>query len=165
MLRVTFIIECKVTKERPWVLFTAESVRLSDRARVVQRTASAVGDAFLHELSDSGTVQDLPFFVLPKRPGYGLVQALRKPDAKDLSYEALTSVSAALQHKLVKLTRLQKTAKVISSRSSFPSSLPMVGFSKPISTRKQASNSRRSRLALSCGAILQQGPSTASFES
>jgi hypothetical protein len=95
LARVTFVIECKVSKDRPWVMFTAESVRLADRARIVQRTASALGRQFLNRLRDEEEIRELPFFTLPKRAGYGLVQAMRKPDAKDLSYEALTAVSAA----------------------------------------------------------------------
>lgn len=95
LVRVTFVVECKVSKDKPWVLFTADTVRLADRARIVQRTSSVYGKKFLYQLMDVDEVKNLPFFTLPARPGYGLAQALRKPDAKDLSYDALTAVAAA----------------------------------------------------------------------
>ena len=95
LLRVTFLVECKVSRDKPWVLFTAESVRLAGPARVVQRTSSRLGNRLLRRLSRKEEIQDLPFFTLPTRPGYGLTQALRKPEARDLSYQATTGVPAA----------------------------------------------------------------------
>src|SRR5258708_1417641 len=89
LIRISFVVECKVSRDKPWVLFTSDSAALAEPASVAQRAASMFGRQFLFELCHSTHIQNLPFFRQPARPGYALVQALRDAGAKDLSYEAL----------------------------------------------------------------------------
>src|SRR5258708_8233762 len=84
LLRITFAVECKVSRDKPWVLFTADSIRFLDSTRVAERTASSLGKRFLSQVAGDLEIQNLPFFTLPKRPGYGLAQGLRNGSARDL---------------------------------------------------------------------------------
>lgn len=95
LVRITFIVECKVSRDKPWVIFTSETVALAKRAGVAQRAASRTGRRFLDAICYQQSIQQLPFFRLPDRPGYAMVQALREGGARDLAYEALAGVSAA----------------------------------------------------------------------
>lgn len=94
LIRISFVIECKASRDKPWVLFTADSVRLAEPARVIQRTASTTGKRFLHRLAERAEIRGLPFFTLPERPAYGLTQSLGQSE-RDLSYQAISGVSAA----------------------------------------------------------------------
>lgn len=95
-VRVTFVIECKLSKDKPWVLFTSQSIQLGDRARIVQRAASKFGANLLRILSrykDYKTISSLYIFAIPTLPAYSLTQAFTT--GQDVCYKAATSVAKA----------------------------------------------------------------------
>jgi hypothetical protein len=92
LIRVSYVFECKLTRDRPWILFTGER-RLANPAAVAQRTASNLGRRFLMHLAKDATIQQLPLLTVPVRPGYGITQGFTT--GKDVAYEACTSVAAA----------------------------------------------------------------------
>src|SRR5687768_14769628 len=51
LARISFIVECKTARDKPWVLFTAPQGQLADKARVVQRAASKLGADWLHAIA------------------------------------------------------------------------------------------------------------------
>jgi hypothetical protein len=92
LVRVSIVAECKVSRDKPWVLFTAPN-RLAAPASVAQRTSSRFGRLLLKELSHDPSVQALPLLALPDRTAYGVTQALTS--GKDVTYEACVSVAGA----------------------------------------------------------------------
>jgi hypothetical protein len=93
LFRMSLLVECKRSTDKPWLLFTSERTRLADPARVAQRAATALGRRYLCEICHELEVQALPLFALPDRPAYGITQAFTT--GKDICYSAVTSVSKA----------------------------------------------------------------------
>lgn len=92
LARIEFVIECKSTPNKPWILFTAERL-LADPARVVQRAGSKLGAKVLMRLCQRKDVQNLDLFQFHGRSAYGLTQAFTT--GSDVTYAAATSVSNA----------------------------------------------------------------------
>lgn len=93
LVRVQLVIECKSSKDKPWILFESEKTRLAPPARVAQRAASKLGRAALLKLSQEKAIQTLPLFQLPKRTGYSLTQAFTS--GHDVCYAAATAAANA----------------------------------------------------------------------
>jgi hypothetical protein len=94
VLRVEFVIECKSSKDKPWLLFCEEQERLESPAWVANRCASNMGMQVLHELSQEKDLQKLALFRLRPPIGYGLKQAFNNEN-RDLAYTAMCSVGNA----------------------------------------------------------------------
>src|SRR5262245_42801945 len=73
--RLAAVIECKSDTTKPWVVFTSNRVQLASPASVVQRSASMLGDRWLHSIAHRTDVSGLRVFRLPSRPGYGVTAA------------------------------------------------------------------------------------------
>jgi hypothetical protein len=98
--RIQFVIECKSTPNKPWVLFTGGGAALAAPARVAQRAASKYGTKALMRLCQRRDIQDLPQFQMHKRSAYGLTQAFTT--GNDITYAAATSVSKAVSAEIKK---------------------------------------------------------------
>ncbi|MFK4474902.1 hypothetical protein ABH897_004670 [Paenibacillus sp. RC73] len=92
-IRINFIVECKVSKEKPWVIFTSKNTRLAPPARIAQRAGSRAGKIILRNIAHVDEIQQLNLFSLPERPGYGLTQAFTS--GNDVAYNPCVSVSKA----------------------------------------------------------------------
>ncbi|GAA5511224.1 hypothetical protein [Novipirellula caenicola] len=92
LVRIEFIIECKSTPDKPWVLFTGGR-GLADPARVAQRAASKLGSKALMELCKRKDIQDLALFQMHERSAYGVTQAFTT--GNDTTFASATSVSKA----------------------------------------------------------------------
>lgn len=93
MGRVGFCVECKLAKDKPWIIFTSLERQLADPARIVQRAASSLGHVLLDRLHTRKDIQDLPMFRIPERSGYGLTQAFT--DKEDIPYSAVMAAAKA----------------------------------------------------------------------
>jgi hypothetical protein len=102
-VRVSFFIECKLSKDKPWIVFTSEKTRLADRARIVQRPATRTGAKLLQQLSLDPEMLKLPLFRFAPFIGYSVTQAFTS--GHDVSYGAATSVSKAALAETVELNR------------------------------------------------------------
>jgi len=91
--RIALTIECKTSRDKPWVLFTSPAAGIARPASVVQRVATRTGRQFLHAVARDRPVQDLPVFRLPERPGFGITQAFTS--GQDIPYSAVLSASKA----------------------------------------------------------------------
>ena len=100
LIRVSLIIECKRSVDKPWLLFKSKESRLANPARVVQRATNTLGSIYLRELCQNEEVQKLSLFSLAENPAYGVTQALTS--GKDICYSALTSVSKAARATVLK---------------------------------------------------------------
>lgn len=95
LYRVAFTVECKTSRDKPWVLFTSKAAGLAAPAAVAQRSASRQGGRFLLRLADDPAVQELGLFKLPEIPAYGLTQAFTS--GTDVAYSAVMTASKAAQ--------------------------------------------------------------------
>jgi len=91
--RISLVIECKTSRDKPWLLFGAENTPLADRARVLQRPATLAGKVLLSYLMEEPTTSSMPLFQLEGRHGYGLTQAFTS--GNDAAYKAVMAASKA----------------------------------------------------------------------
>jgi len=94
LVRVQFMIECKLSRSKPWLMFCSPDIRLAPPARVAQRTASPTASAVLDGLAQRKEIQDLELFCITEPPAYGATQAFTT--GSDAVYTALTGVGAAV---------------------------------------------------------------------
>lgn len=109
LFRISLLIECKRSTDKPWLLFTSNQTHLSNRARVAQRAANSLGRHYLKELSEIDTIHNLPIFTLPQRAAYGVTQAFTA--GKDIPYSAVTSVSKATLSAVMQLEEMKEKDK------------------------------------------------------
>ncbi len=94
ILRVAFPVECKVSKDKPWLVFTDSSISLAASARITQRAASWLGKKFLRAVAERAPhVGEAGLFRAPRRPGYSVTRAFES--SSDKSYQALMAVTNA----------------------------------------------------------------------
>jgi hypothetical protein len=95
VIRVEFLIECKSSKDKPWIVFCGEPEKLETPAAwVVHRFASRGGAQILRDYAHRKEFQNLAFFRLRAPVGYGLRQAFAGK-GEDVAYSAMSSVSSA----------------------------------------------------------------------
>src|ERR1039457_5057306 len=71
LVRVQFMIECKLSRSKPSLMFCSPDIRLAPPARVAQRTASPTASAVLDGLAQRKEIQDLELFCIIEPPAYG----------------------------------------------------------------------------------------------
>jgi hypothetical protein len=108
LVRIEFVVECKSSKSKPWVMFCASDQRLANPARVAQRTASEIGSDALLSLAQRKDVQDLDLFSVAHPPAYGITQAFTS--GADVAYAALTTVAAAAAAAAIEADQYSKLA-------------------------------------------------------
>lgn len=96
-LRVAHVVECKRSREKPWVFFTSPKARMYSAACVAQTIGSAWGHAALWCLAGEVALHETSAFAAPENPAFGGVQALkaRGRSEADVVYAALQSVVSA----------------------------------------------------------------------
>jgi hypothetical protein len=92
LIRVSFVVECKTSPDKPWVLFTAASL-LAEPARIAQRAATALCHQILEAIAKQDSAQKIPMFVIHERAAHGLTRAFSS--GADQTYEAAVSVAKA----------------------------------------------------------------------
>lgn len=74
VFRIMFLIECKSSKEKPWLLLSAPEDfpgMVWSEEEVAERIASRMGTQVLSELAQDGKIQYLALFSLRRPVGYG----------------------------------------------------------------------------------------------
>lgn len=94
LVRLQFVIECKASRNKPWLMFCSRDAALAPPARVAQRSASKVAAAALSRLAQRKEIQDLDLFQIIDPPAYGATQAFTT--GNDMVYTALTGVGSAV---------------------------------------------------------------------
>ena len=93
LVRIEFVVECKQSTAKPWLLFTSPREPLAPPARVAQRLGSTVARCVLEQLCQDESAQRSDLFTLSGPPAYGATQALTS--GKDSVFGAMASVSSA----------------------------------------------------------------------
>jgi hypothetical protein len=103
LLRIAFFIECKASRDKPWIVFASERdtySRYDPRDLMHWGPANKKGTVIRRLLADHASVAQLPLFKSRDIPAYGLVQArLGKSPSDDKggdqSYAATMQVCTA----------------------------------------------------------------------
>jgi len=93
VIRLNIVVECKVSKDKPWILLTSPLARLHPRAQVAQQAANRTGRKLLMRAAKLEAYQQLPLFRFPERPAYGVLQAFSS--GNDIAYAASMSAAKA----------------------------------------------------------------------
>lgn len=92
---LTYVVECKSSRDKPWVLFTSTDVRTPQVLGFYQRLGSDLGRRFLRSVRRKPAISALSALALGDHPGYAVVQALRSPNAPDSAYAAVSQAVKA----------------------------------------------------------------------
>ncbi|WP_431203580.1 hypothetical protein ACQ86E_33550 [Bradyrhizobium betae] len=87
LLRVSMIVECKWSGDKPWVIFTSPTTSIGSAACVSQTISSLLGEAIIWMLAGDEQLHDLQIFSTPEQGGFGGRQAFNK--GNDLFYSAV----------------------------------------------------------------------------
>lgn len=90
------VIECKTSRNKPWVVFCTERPIRLPRAAISQMPATPLATDFLEAVATDGVLTEMPPFDGRGRTGYAVATGLRKPrDGGDPAYAAVRSVTSA----------------------------------------------------------------------
>jgi len=90
-VRCQFVVECKWSADKPWILFTSPTANMARKACMMQTITDDFGRALLWLLSD-GPALNLSLFESPESPAFGGRQSFSKAD---LFYGSISSVTSA----------------------------------------------------------------------
>lgn len=91
LIRVCHVLECKWSKDKPWVVLSSRHGHMANAACIAQTIGNSLGSAALWVLAGDPELQKMDIFSTPKRPGFGGRQAFSK--GADLFYSAMQSVT------------------------------------------------------------------------
>jgi hypothetical protein len=92
IVECAIVIECKVSRDKPWVLFTSEAHVRPRAVTVLHRAVTQGGFMLLSDACVDAALYEHGLFRLPDRPGYGVTQAFGGPDN---AHNACLSISQA----------------------------------------------------------------------
>lgn len=111
IFRIVFLVECKSSLDKPWLLFCTPGDGLPKPAGITQRISSRVAVHVQMGLAQDKNVQDLALFKFRAPVGYGLKQAFAKD--KDIAYSAMFSVGNAAEARALLWTRHPHEARIV----------------------------------------------------
>jgi hypothetical protein len=91
LIRLEHVIECKWSKDKPWIVFTSPDASMASSACTAQTIGNLLGSAAIWALAGDPSLHRLDYFLTPERPGFGGRQAFSK--GLDRFYSALAGVS------------------------------------------------------------------------
>lgn len=113
-LRIEYIVECKWTGDKPWIIFTDENSQISSSACVAQAITANIANSILWLLAKDKEIQSLSIFKTPQRPGFNGRQAFGSQN--DIVYSTLQSVvSASYSEKKFYESYIEKPEDLLSS--------------------------------------------------
>ena len=93
LVRVRNVVECKWSRDKPWVVFTSPSSRISPAACVSQTIGTEAANAALWARAGDERLAKLSLFETPSQPGFGGRRAFES--SNDMFYSAMQSVVTA----------------------------------------------------------------------
>jgi hypothetical protein len=91
IIRVEHVLECKWSKDKPWIVFTSPSGHMAPSACTAQTIGNTLGEAAIWTVAGDPRLHSLDFFSTPERPGFGGRQAFSK--GLDQFYSAVAAIS------------------------------------------------------------------------
>jgi hypothetical protein len=92
-IRVSYVVECKWSRDKPWIIFTSKNEHLHPASCVAHTIGSSTGEAILWTLAGDEKLHSLDTFCAPRRPGFSGRQVFNK--GNDIFYTAIQSVTSA----------------------------------------------------------------------
>jgi len=90
---VTFIIECKHSRDKPWIIFVGgDDIDVTKTTELLYRFATKASRIALLEMSIGEEARQTGLFALPRKMGHGVRRAFE--EKTDLAYDAVTKVCA-----------------------------------------------------------------------
>ncbi len=114
---IKFVIECKYSHEKPWLLFQGYPDRLQKDHEIVFRHSNSPGSVALLELSLHEDMKNNDLFKLTPRLSYGVTRAMA--DQTDVPYQAVLTVAKAARALADRSEEWNKN-KIISVEIFFP---------------------------------------------
>lgn len=96
-LRIVYLVECKWTGNKPWVIFTDRNSQIAPAACIAQSITADIATSILWLLTHDQDIQNLSIFHTPDRPGFNGRQAFGSQN--DLVYSTLQSVMSSCYSK------------------------------------------------------------------
>jgi hypothetical protein len=90
LLRICNVIECKWTKDKPWIVFTSPTAHIANSACIAQTLGSKVGSSLLWHVAGEPDLYNLTLFESKKSSGFSGRQAFSKDN--DLFYNMVQSI-------------------------------------------------------------------------
>lgn len=78
LLRVSNIVECKWSLDKPWVIFTSPTTHLAPAACASQSISSVLGESIIWMIAGTDSLHSLQLFSTPPEGGFGGRQAFSK---------------------------------------------------------------------------------------
>lgn len=91
LIRAEHVVECKWSRDKPWVIFTSSDAQMAPPACVAQTIGSALGSTILWAIAGDESLHNMDLFSTPTRPGFGGRQAFSR--GNDHFYSAMASVT------------------------------------------------------------------------
>lgn len=92
-IRFIFVLECKTSRDKPWILFVQQADPLSPAEVLAQTLTLSAGLELLELLAECEDVKRQPLLSMGLPPAYGVTQAFTS--GRDLCYEASMAVASA----------------------------------------------------------------------
>ncbi len=96
-IRINYLVECKWTANKPWVIFSDSNSSITPEACIAQSIGTKLAESILWLLASDKTTQKLSIFHTPDRPGFNGRQAFSSQN--DLVYSTLQSIMSACYSK------------------------------------------------------------------
>lgn len=90
LIRIRNVIECKWTKDKPWIIFTSPTAHIANSACVAQTLGSKVGSSLLWHVAGESELYNLSLFESKQSSGFSGRQAFSKNN--DLFYNTIQSI-------------------------------------------------------------------------
>jgi len=110
-LRIEYIVECKWTKDKPWVVFSSKSASMAPSACISQTIASKLGNAILWLIAGETALHKTSTFATPPNPGFGGRQVFTKDG--DAFYTAIQSVTLKAKRRADDYDHPSRPSKVL----------------------------------------------------
>lgn len=117
ILSINFIVECKYSKDKPWILFRSNNNSYT-YSNMVFQSASYYGKLVLLELSLTDVFKNNYLFGIPPSIYYGMTRAFESK--KDISYTAIMNVCNAIDSMVLKEDENSEYLKAYSTHIYFP---------------------------------------------
>jgi len=89
---VTFVVECKWSRDKPWVIFTDANTKMAPSACIAQTIGSRLGEAALHCLAANKSLHGLESFAMRDRNGFNGRRAFSSESDQDHFYSTVQSI-------------------------------------------------------------------------
>jgi hypothetical protein len=149
-VRFYVVIECKATKEAPWVFFPRHKGKLEPRDRILSLAASRHSFPLLSRIARRGDILKSPAFKESPAAAYGMVQVLK--DKPDHAFAAAIGVAKAAS------VLLESSQLIAADEEAFEIAWPVIVTEAPLFQATLASDGSLAVEAVNRGVLAWSHP-------